>query len=1052
MRSASREQESSMSRLRGRARSRNRSTSRSKALTPRRSSSRTRLQSKEDSYQSRRKHSPYTDRDSPNYLRESRSRKSRNWSQSSDSDKNSESWSRKESLSPDRGHTRRRKNQHRSRKRSISSGSNQSRDLSPVRSHSSTGRPQHISKSKDLSSKRYESRKRSLSQESSKTLQKSAASSRSSSCSGRSSPLFPKERSQSRSPHRNQDFDSLLKKDVTADKEIPQSVGDTKDSVAQSVQRDVVVSSSLNVSGGECKLSSSSDVTVDVPTSTSENIPDVLSKPDAASSSDTSAGISSAQASSTSKQEGGSADAGNLIVGLIKSLASKDILIELAELAASQLPEDKRAQVLQLFKEGSQANKGNEEMGKKDSIPSTSADVAANISKDQVNEISNAPSDLPSHPITKGGKRKPKGKVKTAPVTPDSQKKSESTVERSEKQKKKRNELEKLHEDIREMFISQEVVHATGQRSCRLRKEAKEAPVTAPNRPSSADEKLKTASSQVNVVDLSDDSPSKTTISDSSVSDIQPLDPKRKKIIKYSSESDDEDPASKFLRPEGEASESNLKVENRLSFPESESELECNSQDKQKLLPRVLLEDMQPSQPSRPARRNVARRGRRIAPVSRDQFKGNEDDFSLTLGTDGDGDDEEEESRVEDKDMSQIDTSNIIQVEGAGTKLTRNQLKRLKDPDPKVDLKSDKKRPFYGYKELSESESDTSKTSESLLGKSDLSGVFDSPPSPIKKRRKLRKTQNIPRNITKQNQNIEQISLDDDLDFEFPEGSTNEGPCMSSPDKNIAHSHPADVSSANMERDQQANINWHDGIDAEMPELSLDKGQESIKYEYHKDLSYTVPLPNEKAFCKICHYSGKAIVNHYVSSHPMEEVLVSRLPNSLAVNLKAEASHFNEDIQLLVSKYHVAKRSSSSLKCRVCSFVAQTSINLYEHVSSHTGEFRYSCTQCAYKTFHRATMKSHRKSRHNKSKVTDLCHIFIPDAVVNMKILFAYICSECNFFQLQESNVKKHVESHHSSTAQVTRICISEEVPSESKVSHGCHYSIISRTMCQLRI
>lgn len=1052
----------SNSRSRFRSRSRVRSSSRSRTkLSQSYSRTKSRARSPKPKSKPSQSRSPSWGRRSPSCSRrrsaERNHHKSRARSHSFDSDKQSLSsrWKRKESPSPDRKQdSSRSKREERMRNRSLSSGSTHSRSSTSQRSQATS---QGRSRSREKSRRHYESSRRSLSKENSKNL-KSTVSSRSSS-SGRSSPLFPKSRSHSNSPSRGLDFDRLLKKDNSASAEVCESIvgtkNDTKAPASSSTcyQKDVV-SSSLNVTENEKK---SGDSVMDFPTSTSEIIPETSIKSDVGSSSEVSSGSKSASSLTLPpKQEEAPLEPENIFVGFLKSLVSKKNLIELAELAASQLPEEKRAKVLELFKED-----GRESPSEKDSNqcknkedPDKSEIITTSVSSN-----------------VKGGKTKKKTKPKAGSMqaegNSDSFKKSETSPEVSEKQPKeerrKKNELEKLHEDIREMFISNDVVTATGQRSCRMRKESKDMFPPPKSRPGSAEGKSKSVKNKIReeVIDSSDDSPPKGHILDTveSTSECEPTGNVRK--LRYSSESDDEMPVSKWRRTGSGSSDLLCVKKKKMSFPESESEsdITVNEEDVLKrsnhTIPLIVLEktsvnNVEMKTTDIRSGRNVARRGRKLGSLSRDHVR-----VTMDLSTpsyDGDGDDEEEEGKVEDKDMSQIDTSNIIQVEGVGSKLTRNQLKLLKGPELREGRRSIVcKRSLNISKDVSECESDNSKASESFVEKGDHGSVSSSQssPSPIKKKRKLKTSWQ--KGIMKKRPNTKKYKMSDNPDDDSAtETVDSEVPSLDHGDVRTSDNYQDGQSVDEL----QSHAHLSGCSDVEMQELPLSSRLQNVSSQnievedlivkavpkltnYHEDLDYVVATGTDRISCKICNFCGKGIVSHYVLNHPSEEVLVSRFPRSLADSVKKEATTLPKDLKSLITEYAVKKRTLLELKCRLCSEVSSTSGRLFEHVTSHTGEYRYSCIQCNFRAPFRSSIKSHRH-RHNNASMKDLCCVVIKEMPPPMKILFGYLCSECNYFQLLESNLTKHLKLHHSQqpSAQAIRVSLSQEIPPKTEVSN----------------
>ncbi|KAJ1524151.1 hypothetical protein ONE63_010679 [Megalurothrips usitatus] len=992
------------SRSRVRDKSKDRSPSRSRARSSYRSPSYSRDRSSHAvcKARSRRSHSRSASRgrSGSSYSKEKSTgrlrHKSRARSNSSGSDRHFtlDSWKRTESPSPDRRSPIRRTGTQ-NKRRSISSGSDQSRDRQKDQSVS----------------------KRSLSEESVKDVQNSAASPRSSS-SGRSSPLFPKEKSPS--PSKELVFDNLLKKGVS---EALESSDNSKNPLAVDTFKDTVVSSSVCSSIAENKSSSAGDVVVDVPTSTSGNIPEPSGKADVGSTSEvlTGGNVVNQQPS--------------ILAGLINLLGDTN-LIELA-LAASHIPEEKRNKVLEIIKgEGESKNqKASEEKQKQDVSGCLNAPSTSTVTTSAVDSsLPNASSDIPKDSTyeskvssnvsvsvpPRGGKKKKqvKGKVKRA-QNPNAQK-DEVSPEGMEKQRKKRNELEKLHEDIREMFICKEVITATGQRSCRMRKDGQDGLLPPKLRPNSADEKLKfSKGKQDEGIDFSDDSSTRQVL-DTSTSDNQATEDASIQS-RDSSGSDDDLPASKWMDTSGDSPDIAFKKKKRPNFLESESDSELLTVDEEVSKP-GFFEPLHVL--DKISRKSVSRRGRKSGTLARDQVKTEE---VRTPSYDGDCDDGD--PQVEDKDMSQIDTSNIIQVEGGRSKLTRNQLKLLKGPEPQQKTRPTNKRSLVALKDFSECESDTSKASESFS------------PSPIQKKKKKKISDQhrgvVKKKLLAENDDIvdetvgsvlSEESFDNSSFIELDISAPQESTCGDFQDKPNLSSTSED-------------IEMHEiPLIARMKNLSSSTQEPHTlgsKPDYHADLNYSLALT--KASCKLCNFFGKTIVNHYVSCHPQEEVLISRLPQALAELVKADSTKYVGELQSLISKYSAKKRSSVPLQCLICKYIACTSLRLYEHVSTHTGEYRFSCTMCNHKGAQRQLMKSHRKMHHSDATIKDICNAYLPGGVASMKILFAYLCPECNYIQLSESSLKKHLKLYHSRapSIQPLRINISEEAVGKIEANEG---------------
>lgn len=184
----------------------------------------------------------------------------------------------------------------------------------------------------------------------------------------------------------------------------------------------------------------------------------------------------------------------------------------------------------------------------------------------------------------------------------------------------------------------------------------------------------------------------------------------------------------------------------------------------------------------------------------------------------------------------------------------------------------------------------------------------------------------------------------------------------------------------------------------------------NILKELHNITYYYQPAM--KMRCKLCTHKNFNLAAHYVSLHNDYEVLISRfdpettqraIDESIAWNLNAE-----EPYEMLINN----KRKHFSFSCRFCSlnYHKEFTENFYNHLTSHTGEFRNRCDHCSYASSNLKNLKLHVTHKHRtKAPETE-------PPPLNYKYVFGYLCTECNYVQLHKENTEKHVKSFHSET------------------------------------
>lgn len=192
------------------------------------------------------------------------------------------------------------------------------------------------------------------------------------------------------------------------------------------------------------------------------------------------------------------------------------------------------------------------------------------------------------------------------------------------------------------------------------------------------------------------------------------------------------------------------------------------------------------------------------------------------------------------------------------------------------------------------------------------------------------------------------------------------------------------------------------------------------------DRSYVLD-GSAKYACKLCSAQCKNIVSHYKNFHQESEVLISRLPEEEATRAIAEASESNYNEEESIAKTGKRTRKQAGIFiCRICDYSATFAVNFYEHLSSHTGEYRFKCGECKYEAPTRHSIKGHFYYRHPELKGVDGVSITVlaPGPSNDAKFVFGYLCSSCNYIQLLKHNIERHISLKHALESHAKFICI----------------------------
>lgn len=180
------------------------------------------------------------------------------------------------------------------------------------------------------------------------------------------------------------------------------------------------------------------------------------------------------------------------------------------------------------------------------------------------------------------------------------------------------------------------------------------------------------------------------------------------------------------------------------------------------------------------------------------------------------------------------------------------------------------------------------------------------------------------------------------------------------------------------------------------------------------DKSYYLNCHNRmKVPCKLCSFNGKIIIQHYNTAHPDQEVLIARFSPATAEKVIRDAAVNNYDEIQPFDIWEIKnRRKKFNFECHFCqSIFVDNSENFYDHIATHTGEYRWACTICSFKTTTIKCLRGHAHYVHSMSLSNPKP---LWPAPPNYSLLFGYICADCNFVQLNRERVQNHVKNYHN--------------------------------------
>ncbi|XP_053668245.1 uncharacterized protein LOC128718650 [Anopheles marshallii] len=162
--------------------------------------------------------------------------------------------------------------------------------------------------------------------------------------------------------------------------------------------------------------------------------------------------------------------------------------------------------------------------------------------------------------------------------------------------------------------------------------------------------------------------------------------------------------------------------------------------------------------------------------------------------------------------------------------------------------------------------------------------------------------------------------------------------------------------------------------------------------------------------CCLCSYNGEQMVRHYVYNHPKKAVYVSRIAPEQAELIRADP--FGISGRKAVSRY--GDQEIIVFRCHFCDLRLSESHELWlDHISKHTGEYRYKCMLCP--TF--ARLSFDRVTHHSEctNPSMQLWHTY----TFEENHLYAYMCNKCNFVQVLFVNMTRHLREDHPETGSI---------------------------------
>uniref|UniRef100_A0A1Q3FVZ5 C2H2-type domain-containing protein n=1 Tax=Culex tarsalis TaxID=7177 RepID=A0A1Q3FVZ5_CULTA len=166
---------------------------------------------------------------------------------------------------------------------------------------------------------------------------------------------------------------------------------------------------------------------------------------------------------------------------------------------------------------------------------------------------------------------------------------------------------------------------------------------------------------------------------------------------------------------------------------------------------------------------------------------------------------------------------------------------------------------------------------------------------------------------------------------------------------------------------------------------------------------------NYSSNCALCSFNGSAIVDHYVYDHKTYEVFVSRVSPKMADIIRSDLFVTNGTLVNVGD----SNEEKIRFKCYFCLAPKELGrVEWTDHLSAHTGEYRYRCTSCPVMS---RTEELGSKFFHEKSCLKPTLAIY-NNIEFEDNHLYGFICDACNFIQIRRVNMERHLKREHPSS------------------------------------
>ena len=221
-------------------------------------------------------------------------------------------------------------------------------------------------------------------------------------------------------------------------------------------------------------------------------------------------------------------------------------------------------------------------------------------------------------------------------------------------------------------------------------------------------------------------------------------------------------------------------------------------------------------------------------------------------------------------------------------------------------------------------------------------------------------------------------------------------------------------------------VHWDDGgvVDLFQCELCQYAGRQHVNHliNYHSDREITCMFKKEDVSSIFRDKVGPFVIE---ADETPEEIDLTWVPDGLHFDVEVTCIYkgcgYNSRIRFdLLYHYlvHYPRAIPTIYHCRLCQHMSNDIIVSYDHFTSHTGEYRYKCNNCGFRSYSEKRLHEHYSSHHKDMDTDFSC----AEPIMEDQWPYTHICKSCLFTQIDKVKLENHTTIKHNGKSEIVKV------------------------------